>query len=564
MTQIKETNNTFSLANIFEERAEHLSKQELIEWSVETPQDRNTIKKLQGTGAKLLIGPRGSGKSTLLRKAYFNLLDAGEILPAYINYSQSLALEPLFHNYANALQIFRQWVLFKIVLGIADAFKEAQKAVPENLENAAKIANDFLDELERGNEPNLENAIALSPLKHLINGWTSHNGFRRCVLLLDDAAHAFSSMQQKEFFEIFRTLKSRTISPKAAVYPGMTSYSPHFHLGHDAQLIEAWYKPEEEGYLDTMRELIKKRLPPEQVTDLLKKQELVDYLAVASFGMPRYFLTMISQMLGIEEDSPNKLSRGLARKAVVSHCSFIRGIFKKLSEKLPRYSHFVEMGSELEVAIIKELKKHNKSCSLKQKTVVVGIAEPIESELDKILELLAYAGIVRFIDTVSWDNNQSYRKYSVHYALLIEKNALSLERHYPLSKYITTLTKREHQNFLQRSGTQLLGNGFQKKCFLNLAPCKNCDAPRAYDEAKFCVECGRRLSNVSIYEELLKCSVDKLPLPNKKIALLKHSSIKMVQDILIDDENQQLRKIKGIGSVWASRIRNAAEEFVSV
>jgi len=562
MTQNKETNNIF--ANIFEERAEYLSKQDLIAWSVETPQDRRIIKELQGSGAKLLIGPRGSGKSTLLRKAYFNLLDAGEILPAYINCSQSLALEPLFHNHANALQIFRQWVLFKIVVGIADAFKDAQKAVPENLENVAKIAKDFIDELERGNEPNLENAIALSALKHLINGWASDNGFRRCVLLLDDAAHAFSSMQQKEFFEIFRNLKSCTISPKAAVYPGITSYSPNFHLGHDAKPVYAWYQPEEEGYLDTMRELIKKRLPSEQVADLFKEQELVDYLAVASFGVPRSFLTMISQLLGIEEDSPNELRRSLAKKAVVSNCSFTRGIFKSLSGKLPRYSHFIDIGRELEVAIIKELKKYNKA-SVKQKTVIVGIAEPTEQELDKILALLEYAGIVRSIDTVSWNNNQSYRRYSVHYALLIEKNALSLIGNYPLSMLITTFTKHEHKNFLQSRGTQLLGNDFQTKCILDLAPCQNCGADRAYDEAKFCVECGRQLSDVSIYEELLKNSVDKLPLPRKKLALLKeHSSIKIVQDILMDNENQQVRKIKGIGPIWASRIRNAAEEFVSV
>ncbi|HID99083.1 MAG TPA: hypothetical protein EYP59_02185 [Thiotrichaceae bacterium] len=98
-------NNAFN-DNIFEERAENLSKQELMTWSVETAQDQNIIKKLQGTGTKLLSGPRGSGKSTLLRKAYFSLLDSGKILPVYVNYSQSLALEPLFHNHANALQIF--------------------------------------------------------------------------------------------------------------------------------------------------------------------------------------------------------------------------------------------------------------------------------------------------------------------------------------------------------------------------------------------------------------------------------------------------------------------------
>jgi ABC-type hemin transport system ATPase subunit len=354
MKTIDNNSNLFS-DNIFEERAENLSKQELMAWSVETTQDRSIIKKLQSTGTKLLSGPRGSGKSTLLRKAYFGLLDSGKVLPAYVNYSQSLALEPLFHNHANALQIFRQWVLFKIVVGIGDAFDDAKKTMPEGLEKYVRLATDFIGQLEQSYEPNLENnTLSLSILKTLIDGWAFGNGFQRSILLLDDAAHAFSALQQREFFEIFRSLKSRTISPKAAVYPGITSYSPNFHIGHDAKLIEAWYKPEEENYLDTMKELLQKRLSSDKMALLNEKKELLEYLALAAFGLPRSFLTMISQLLGIEEESPNKPSRKLAREAILRNCFFLRCLFQSLSKRLPRYSNLVEMGHKLEVAIIRE------------------------------------------------------------------------------------------------------------------------------------------------------------------------------------------------------------------
>ena len=558
-------NNSF-FDNIFEERAENLSKQELMTWSVETAQDRNIIKKLHGLGTKLLSGPRGSGKSTLLRKAYFGLLDSGKVLPAYVNYSQSLALEPLFHDHANALQIFRQWVLFKIVVGIGDAFKDAQQAMPEGLEKYVHLATNFIGQLEQGYEPNLENnTLSLSTLKMLIDGWAFGNGFQRSVLLFDDAAHAFSALQQREFFEIFRSLKSRTISPKAAVYPGMTNYSPNFHIGHDAELIEAWYKPEEDNYLETMKELLQKRLSSDKMSLLDEKTELVEYLALAAFGLPRSFLTMISQLLGIEEESPQKPSRNLARQAILRNCSFLRGLFKSLSNKLPRYAHFVEMGRKLEVAIIRELKNYNKSRDNEQKTVRFGIVEPIEPELMRILALLEYAGIVRFMDCVNWGQNKSYRRYSVHYALLIEKNALHLGSNYPLSTLIMALTNQELHHFRTTHGQRLLGKDFQEKCTLNLAPCQNCGVPRASEEAKFCVECGKQLSTVSVYEELLKASIDQLPLPEKKIKTLKQqTSIKVVQDILLDEENQQIMQVKGIGPFWASRIRNAVEEFVSV
>jgi len=408
------------------------------------------------------------------------------------------------------------------------------------------------------------NTLSLSILKTLINGWAFEKGFQRSVLLFDDAAHAFSALQQREFFEIFRSLKSRTIAPKAAVYPGMTSYSPNFHIGHDAELIEAWYKPEEENYLETMKELLQKRLSSDKMSLLDEKTELVEYLALAAFGLPRSFLTMISQLLGVEE-SPKKPSRNLARQAILRNCSFLRGLFQSLSGKLPRYSHFVNMGRKLEMAIVRELKDYNKSRDNEQKTVLFGIVEPIESELSRILALLEYAGIVRFMDSVTWNNHKSYRRYSVHSALLIEKNALHLGSNYPLSTLITALTKHRLHDFKRTRGQRLLGKDFQEKCTLNLAPCQNCGVPRASEEAKFCVECGKQLSTVSVYEELLKASIDQLPLPEKKIKTLEQqTSIKVVQDIFLDEENQEIMQVKGICPIWASRIWNAAEEFVSV
>jgi hypothetical protein len=54
---------------------------------------------------------------------------------------------------------------------------------------------------------------------------------------MDDAAHAFSQKQQGEFFEVFRELRSRRVACKAAVYPGVTSYSPNMQVGHEAELL---------------------------------------------------------------------------------------------------------------------------------------------------------------------------------------------------------------------------------------------------------------------------------------------------------------------------------------
>ena len=113
------------LASVFEERAEHLSATELTQWTVKSPQDARILSSLKGAGAKLLSGPRGSGKSSYLRRAYFEMLGESTTLPAYINFSKSLALEPFFHNRNDAASIFRQWVIAKIVVGLIDGIRES-------------------------------------------------------------------------------------------------------------------------------------------------------------------------------------------------------------------------------------------------------------------------------------------------------------------------------------------------------------------------------------------------------------------------------------------------------
>lgn len=178
------------LASVFEERAEHLSQDELLRWTVQTPNDRLVLAKLKGPGAKLLTGPRGCGKSSFLKRAYFDLQNRGDVLVAYVNYARSLALEPLFHRNANALAHFRQWVLSKIVIGIGDGLAESE--VPGSLNVLRSKAQTLVHALEVGTEP-ASDLLRLAPSEvlHLLEGWTKQTGRRRCVLLLDDAAHAF-------------------------------------------------------------------------------------------------------------------------------------------------------------------------------------------------------------------------------------------------------------------------------------------------------------------------------------------------------------------------------------
>jgi hypothetical protein len=556
-----------ALTSIFEERAENLSPEELSKWSAETDRDRELLVKLKGSGAKLLSGPRGSGKSTLLRKAYFSLLDEGQALPAYVNFSRSLALEPLFHRQANAVQIFQQWVIYKIIAGVRDAFRVLDPFVPDSLHVLAEQGDSFIRGLETG-------AVAVPPgrliapteLLILLHDWTSSANVSRCVLLLDDAAHAFSPEQQRDFFEIFRALRSRNVAAKAAVYPGITSYSPYFHVGHEAELLEAWYSPDDEEYVATMRNVARNRLPESLYSRFEGRTELIDFLALASFGLPRGFLNMLSFVLGVEEDVKVKPTRRQAEQAVAAHAESVRDIFSALRDKLPRFRNFVDIGLELQRSIALSLRQYNASKPPgRDKTPVVGIADPINSELSRILAMAEYAGMLRRLGTVSRGVKGVFHKYSLHYSIVLVENSLSLGKSYSIEDVIKSLSSTSAHAFVRSRPAVLLGPNFQERCKLDLAPCQRCGAPRLSEEARFCMRCGSELRDLSIYEELINAPVENLPLTRHKLDGLRlHTSIRSVQDILLDEESKEIRKIPYVGPVWSARIRNAAQEYVSV
>ncbi len=558
--------NDDALTRVFEERGENLTREDLLKWTLETDSDKALLVKLKGSGAKLLSGPRGSGKSTLFKKAYYALAEEDHVLPVYVNFSQSLALEPLFHKQANALQLFRQWILYRIVVGTAKSFSVLNVGLPEALAVYEKVGRQYLHELETGAAISTPPVLlAPSQLLSLLELWSSQAGRRRAVLLLDDAAHAFSPEQQKEFFEVFRALRSRYVSAKAAVYPGITSYTPNFHVGHEAEVMEAWYTPDEDGYLRAMREMAIARLPPALYEKFEKRYELIDYLALASFGIPRGFLNMLSYVLGVEEDEDTKPTRARAQQAVAIHAESVINVFRSLKDKLPRLRKFVGVGLELQRSIDQVLSKYNENKQPgRDKATVVGIADETTSELERILAMAEYAGLIRSRGSVSRGVKGVFNKYAVHNALIIENNDLSLGKSYPLDDVIRSLSSSNAHAFVRTRITSLLGSDYQQKCTLDLEPCQRCATPRASQDARFCVKCGAELTNVSVYEELVHAPLEKLGLTsNKLLGILEHTNMRTVQDILLDSESE-IRNVPYVGAVWAARIRNAALEYVSV
>ncbi len=551
-------------------RAEDLAEHDLERLTAIVPNDESILRRMMGPGPKLLKGPRGSGKSNYLKRAYYKLRAKRNVMVAYINYSQHLALEPLMLRSERALEIFRQWLIYKIIIALDESLGDD---APVSLKLAAEQGIAFINELQTsvGQVPTLTPPpIAPSELLLMIEGWCYDTGRSRAVLLMDDAAHAFMQQQQREFFEVFRALRSRTVACKAAIYPGVTSYSPFFNVGHEAEEIEVWIRPDSPDYLDAMYAIYSARFPVALQASV--RRELVDLAAQASFGLPRNFLNILSDSLGDsdddQEEGASKITAPTLRRlrdAVRENADRVRSLFEEISRKLPRYENFIQVGLELQGSMIDAIRDTNKQRTTKSaKYIGIAVAQPWDADLTQVVSLLEYAGVVRRIGPVS-RGNERYEKVQVHTSLLVADNALGLSRQPSADDYNVALRRQSADDFVRRQPKGIFTEGQAERCRLNLTPCPKCQTPRISDDATFCYRCGTALQEQSVYMELLSSPLESLRLtPVKLHRILDLTNLRTVQDIVLDDAGTQLRTVPSIGRTWSARIKARADEFVTL
>lgn len=560
--------------NIFQERAENLSKTELEEWGVFTDKDKSTIKKLLSNSAKLLIGPRGSGKSMLLKAAYYEAINSEEILPIYSNYEKYLYIEPLLHEKSNGNIIFTKWVLAKIVvdsmktlndLNVYDATNSniiMKKYFNTNSENIQNLVY----QLEGGNYNNIsENinqfTISVGTVLEYLSELLPVVNKNRVILLLDDAAHAFSSDLQKEFFDIFRILKSSIVSSKAAIYPGITNFSPYFNIGHDGLYVEAGYSIDNKGYINFCDELLQKRLGDKIYSKLHSKPERLENIYYASNGIPRGIIVMTQYLLDEEEDKLPPESKFY--DAIDTWCSIIESFHSSLKYRLPRYSNFIDVGESLLNSLIVNIKSYNSKKETNEKTVFFALSQPMPKELERVINLLEYSGLVSKLQRISKGEKGIYNRYMIHIAKVISSNAFASGKRKTLASSCESLKNLNIGVYVRNKSDNFLGKELLDKCKFNLPPCPNCGKERISDEARFCAFCGYELKTASVFYEILNQDISVLPLTlNKLVNIKRDSKIRTIKDILMDVNGVELKKVHGIQGYWADKILSYAEEFI--
>jgi hypothetical protein len=556
----------------FVEQAEYIPEPKFLEISAVHPDEESIVRRLSVGGAKLLVGPRGCGKTTLMLKAYYGLLRSPDAstLPVYVNFKLSLKLEPLYANTPNAAFWFRMWLNLKIYEGVLSSLELAGRyRVPDTIPTwprvTAMLADIEAGKIDLGSESDY---YTTDRLVSNISDVLSENGLVRCVLLLDDAAHAFSPRQQEDFFEFFREVKSKEISPKAAIYPGITAHSPTFHVGHDAEQIDVWIRPDRSAYVEFMRTMAVKRFGGELPKALSATPEALEFLSFAAFGIPRSFLNMLRT---IYHDEAALFSSGatIDRRKLLDIAKQGRelshNVYDSLLYKLPAYKVFVETGREIYYRIVATIKEFNKDKPDDNQALEVGIKKPIQPEIDKVIGFLQYAGLLMPVGQNSRGIKGVFELYMVHFGDLITENAIIGRRAKSVSAFVTAFKAQTHQAWPRIAPESLARPGRFPALFrLTLPHCQNCGAERASEQAKFCQNCGTQLKTSSLYDDLVNQDISVLPLsPRMVTRIKKNSNIRKIKDILIDTARVNLRSIKFIGPVRATHIANCAEEHVA-
>ncbi|GJE62742.1 hypothetical protein [Methylobacterium trifolii] len=564
--------NEFSLDSDFVEQAEYIPEADFLAFSAEHPDEESIIRRLSTGGAKLLVGPRGCGKTTLMLKAYYRLLrsENSTTLPIYVNFKLSLKLEPLYVNTPNATFWFRQWLNLKIYEGLYKSIRENEiYDIPRAIISEREISR-AIKILESGNlnEAKGASSYTIEELSDGIMRVLEANDLSRCVLLLDDAAHAFSPRQQEDFFEFFRQVKSREISPKAAIYPGITTNSPTFHVGHDAEQIDVWVRPDRSDYIGFMTALAEKRFRGELPSALANTTDALNFLAYASFGIPRSFLNMLRAVYQDHISAPqitSTLDRRKLLQAAQQGKESAHNVYDSLSNKLPAYRDFVNTGNLLYGQIIENLKNFNKTRNEDDQALEIGLKKPVPPEMEKVLSFFQYAGILMPAGVNSRGIKGTFELYMVHFGDLITENAIVGRRTKSITSFVRAFSAQTHQAWPRISPETLVkGSRYPELFRLSLPNCQQCGTERASQHAKFCQNCGAPLKTSSIYEELTNQDISVLPLSNRIITRIKRDSqIRTIKDILIDSNRTNLRGIAYIGPVRAARIASYAEEYVA-
>lgn len=387
-------------------RTEELSDEQVKELYVATEEDEKIIEKLQSQSPVVLVGSRGMGKSFLFRMAQLRLkekINEEKIFPVYVTFRSVPLLQ------TGNMQQFQLWMLNKICTTIIRELKkqgyiigknwnfgrisEENTAYTNGIESLIEINNQFENSWKTpGIEINTSFVPTIDDIMDIIEDICDELDFKRIVVFIDEAAHVFIPEQQRQFFSMFRDLRSSQLKCNASVYPGATFYGSTFEPIHDAVFVDLRRNIRDENYVRDMKQMVLNQIKDSTTQKrLLEKGEQFTVLAYASSGNPRILLKSVVRADNFRTKNIENVFREFYRNEIWSEHS-------QLVDKFPANVEYIDWGRKfIEGTVIPELKNKNDKflAEGKETTAYFWIHRDSPQVVKESLRILEYTGIIK-------------------------------------------------------------------------------------------------------------------------------------------------------------------------
>ncbi len=351
----------------------------------------------------------------------------------------------------------------------------------------------------------------------------------RIVLMFDDVAHLGREASLEEFFGIFRTISSNSVSCKATIYPGVTRFGVRFDVYNDATVFDLSRDERSSGYADLFLAILSKRFP--NLNSRIVSARSLDVREVALFlgrsvvGNMRGFIFACSKL-----DAQDTI--GLpAIEAVLKSLSsdYYWPLLEEIEPKLGIYQPLVAASRNLAEEIFKHAASQNR-------VPTVIIHRDIVQSLSKVFEILEYAGFMskREASRAMRSGGRGPR-YALNLATLLEYI------------YQARLTRDVFRDWINTTSDQPTDIHSSSGVIATVQP-----PPSANEE----------LAVLFLpIDKLEKSTTYPYGITNQRIIELKAAGFNTIGD-LADASDDELKSVNTIGDKWLQRIRSVVGQAV--
>ncbi|WP_082585058.1 hypothetical protein [Caulobacter sp. Root655] len=520
-------------------RTEDIKPEEVGQYFAETSQDRVAVNALKSRNPAIIVGSRGVGKSFLLRIAQKELMDSFDkdrIFPIYVSFVRSSLIQ------SDDEHQFRNWMLARLCSVAIRSLERAGLlgAVPASIGLLAgshvdakigktkveEIASAYEESYKRPTEEIDASAVpSTEDFRDAFEDLSDRLNIERFVFLIDEAAHIFLPEHQRQFFTLFRDLRSHCLTCNAAVYPGVTSFGETFQPTHDASLVHIDRDVLDPRYVENMREIVEKQADSTTQKRIAQNGKNFAILAYACSGNPRILLKTLAAAPSLSSTEINEVMRDHYRTTIWSEHS-------ALAEKYYGHRNVIDWGREfVESTVIPEIKTKNDSylASDRNTSAYFWIHRDAPEVVKESLRILCYTGVLNEMEAgIRATRSEIGKRYMVNLGCLFAVDASPTTQSFEIAKSLTPKRMTEY--------------GANHPLYKNLL---ELEARNHSDDS------GRHL------ERQLAKPIQVLDLTVWQKEKLTELELTTVGDVLNATE-EQLKLAKYVGDVRARRMRNAA------